>query len=122
MQVPFTQDLQTAAQLLDQTHVGMAGQQTAIGDALGLASSCSTNQKAKHKVMILVTDGNDTASRMPPEKAAEIAGARGITVHTDRRSAIRRRRGENRSTCRRTPVDRRDDARPVSSGSDQARS
>ena len=37
VQVPFTQDLQTAAQLLDQTEVGMAGQQTAIGDTIGLA-------------------------------------------------------------------------------------
>ena len=34
--VPFTQDLQTALQLLDQSQVGMAGQQTAIGDAIVL--------------------------------------------------------------------------------------
>ena len=37
VQVPFTQDLQTAQQLLAQTQVGMAGQQTAIGDTIGLS-------------------------------------------------------------------------------------
>ena len=67
---------------IDAARPGIAGPRTAIGDALGLGIKLFDEQKTKHKVVILVTDGNDTASRMPPEKAAEIAGTRGITVHT----------------------------------------
>ena len=82
VQVPFTQDLQTAAQLLDQTQVGMAGQQTAIGDTIGLAIKTLEASTAKQKLLILLTDGNDTASRVPPEHAADIAQQKGVTVYT----------------------------------------
>jgi len=82
VQVPFTRDLQTARQLLDQTQVGMAGQQTAIGDAIGLAIKTFENSKAKKKLLILLTDGNDTASRVPPTHAADIAHQNGVVVDT----------------------------------------
>ena len=82
VQVPFTQDLQTAAQLLEQTQVGMAGQQTAIGDTIGLAIKTLEGSSAKQKLLILLTDGNDTASRVPPEHAAEIAQQKGVAVYT----------------------------------------
>jgi Ca-activated chloride channel homolog len=82
VQVPFTQDLQTAAQLLDQTEVGMAGQQTAIGDTIGLAIKTLEASTAKQKLLILLTDGNDTASRVPPEHAADIAHQKGVVVYT----------------------------------------
>lgn len=78
----FTLDHDLVRAQIDAARPGLAGPRTAIGDALGLGVKLFDEQKTKHKVMILVTDGNDTASRMPPEKAAEIAGARGITVHT----------------------------------------
>ncbi|MGF6306272.1 Ca-activated chloride channel family protein [Bradyrhizobium sp. i1.8.4] len=82
VQVPFTQDLQTAQQLLDQTAVGMAGQQTAIGDTIGLAIKIFATSTAKQKLLILLTDGNDTASRVPPEHAADIAHQNGVAVYT----------------------------------------
>ncbi|HEU0062304.1 MAG TPA: VWA domain-containing protein [Hyphomicrobiaceae bacterium] len=82
VQVPFTQDLATARELLDQAKVGMAGQQTVIGDSIGLAVKTFETSKARQKLMILLTDGNDTASRVPPEHAADIAGQRGVVVHT----------------------------------------
>jgi Ca-activated chloride channel homolog len=82
VQVPFTQDLATAQQLLDQTQVGMAGPQTVIGDAIGLAVKTFEISKAPQKVMILLTDGNDTASRVPPEHAADIARQKGLVVYT----------------------------------------
>lgn len=82
VQVPFTQDLQTAAQLLAQTEVGMAGQQTAIGDTIGLAIKTLETSTAKQKLLILLTDGNDTASRVPPEHAADIARQKDVTVYT----------------------------------------
>jgi len=82
IQVPFTQDLQTARTLLDQTEVGMAGQQTVIGDAIGLAIKTFESSKAKEKLVILLTDGNDTASRVPPEHAADIARQKGVVIYT----------------------------------------
>jgi Ca-activated chloride channel homolog len=82
VQVPFTQDLTTAEQLLAQTEVGMAGQQTAIGDTIGLAIRTLEKSTAKQKLLILLTDGNDTASRVPPEHAADIARQNGVVVYT----------------------------------------
>jgi Ca-activated chloride channel homolog len=82
VQVPFTQDLATTRTLLDQTQVAMAGQQTAIGDAIGLAINAFAASKAEQKVLILLTDGNDTASRVPPAHAADIAKQHGLVVHT----------------------------------------
>src|SRR6516225_1086822 len=82
VQVPFTQDLQTAQELLEQTQVGMAGQQTAIGDTIGLAIKTLEKSTAKQKLLILLTDGNDTASRVPPEHAADIAHQNGVVVYT----------------------------------------
>jgi Ca-activated chloride channel family protein len=82
VQVPFTQDLATAELLLEQTQVGMAGQQTAIGDAIGLSIKTLENSTAKQKLLILLTDGNDTASRVPPEHAADIARQNGVVVYT----------------------------------------
>jgi Ca-activated chloride channel homolog len=82
VQVPFTQDLATAQQLLDQTQVGMAGQQTAIGDTIGLAIKTLEESAAQQKLLILLTDGNDTASRVPPEHAADIARQNDIEVYT----------------------------------------
>jgi Ca-activated chloride channel family protein len=82
VQVPFTQDLETAQKLLDQAAVGMAGQQTAIGDTVGLAIKTFAASTAKQKLLILLTDGNDTASRVPPEHAADIASQNDVTVYT----------------------------------------
>ncbi|MGY4480540.1 vWA domain-containing protein [Bradyrhizobium sp. USDA 3364] len=82
LQVPFTQDLQTATTLLAQTEVGMAGQQTAIGDTIGLAIKTFETSKAREKLLVLLTDGNDTASRVPPEHAADIAKQNGVKIDT----------------------------------------
>jgi Ca-activated chloride channel family protein len=82
VQVPFTQDLQTAALLLDQIDVGMAGQQTAIGDTIGLAIKTFAASTATQKLLVLLTDGNDTASRVPPEHASDIARQNGVVVYT----------------------------------------
>lgn len=78
---PFTLDHDACIKILSQTDAGMAGPQTMIGDAIGLAIKQFDNSDAKQRVLILLTDGNDTGSRMPPRKAAEIASQRGITVH-----------------------------------------
>ena len=60
----------------------MAGQQTVIGDAIGLAIKTFETSQAKQKLVILFTDGNDTASRVPPEHAADIAHQKGVVIYT----------------------------------------
>ena len=78
---PFTLDHQACLKILGQIDAGMAGPQTMIGDAIGLAIKEFQASGAKERVLILLTDGNDTGSRMPPRKAAEIAKQNGITIH-----------------------------------------
>ena len=78
---PFTLDPQACLKILSQVDAGMAGPQTMIGDAIGLAIKEFQASDAKERVLILLTDGNDTGSRMPPRKAAEIARQNGITIH-----------------------------------------
>lgn len=82
IQCPFTQDLSTIRSLMDETAVGMAGEQTAIGDAIGLSIKAFEASKAQQKMVILLTDGNDTGSRVPPEHAADIARQQGLVIYT----------------------------------------
>lgn len=82
VQAPFTEDLKVCRQLLDEAQVKMAGPQTAFGDALGLAITVFERSTVKDRVVIALTDGNDTASQVPPAKAAEIAANNHIVVHT----------------------------------------
>jgi Ca-activated chloride channel family protein len=82
VQAPFTQDLEVCRELLAETRVGMAGPKTALGDAIGLAVNVFDRSDVPEKVLIALTDGNDTGSQVPPEKAAAVAKDKGITVHT----------------------------------------
>lgn len=82
VQAPFTEDLDVCRQLLDEAQVKMAGPQTAFGDALGLAINTFERSTVKERVLIALTDGNDTVSQVPPDKAAQIARDKGIVVHT----------------------------------------
>lgn len=82
LQVPFTLDHDTCRLLLEQTRVGMVGQQTMLGDAIGLAIQLFEAGDAEERVLILLTDGNDSGSKVPPTKAAQIAAEREITIHT----------------------------------------
>ena len=82
VQTPFTEDLETVETLLDETLVGMAGPDTAIGDALGLAIRSFENSDVEQRLMVLLSDGADTSSRMSPVNAAEIAAQKGVTIYT----------------------------------------
>lgn len=82
IQAPFTDDLTTWLTLLNESSIGMAGQSTTIGDTIGLAISAFSQAKTKNKVLILLTDGNDTGSKVPPVEAAIIAAASKIKIYT----------------------------------------
>ncbi|MDS9469342.1 VWA domain-containing protein [Paracoccus sp. MBLB3053] len=80
--VPFTQDEAAARQLLATLEPGMAGQNTVLGDAIGLAIQSFAASEVEERVMIVLSDGSDTSSRMAPAKAADIAAKNGVTIHT----------------------------------------
>ncbi|MFK7829502.1 MAG: VWA domain-containing protein [Congregibacter sp.] len=82
LQVPFTDDLSTWLSLLEESVVGMAGQSTALGDAIGLSISLFQQSDTQNRVLVVLTDGNDTGSRVPPVDAATIAAAEGVTIYT----------------------------------------
>ncbi len=81
-QAPLTEDHTALRLLLDRTEVGMAGPNTALGDAIGLGIRMLDAARERDKVLILLTDGNDTGSAVPPARAAALAADHHITVHT----------------------------------------
>ncbi len=82
LQLPFTRDLKSARALVDLMEVGMAGPRTAIGDAIGLAIKTFESSELDDQLLILLTDGNDTASKMTPINAAAIAAENDIAIYT----------------------------------------
>lgn len=82
VQVPFTDDIQTWQLLLNGLSTDIAGPATAIGDAIGLSIRTFNHSTSPQKVLILVTDGSDTASKLPPIEAAKVAKAKGVTIYT----------------------------------------
>lgn len=81
VQVPFTQDLEACRLLLEETAPRMAGPRTAFGDAIGLGITLFQRSEMKDRVMIALTDGNDTGSKVPPPEAAKIAQDNEIKIH-----------------------------------------
>lgn len=81
-QAPLTLDHASLSLLLQDTGIGMAGPNTAIGDAIGLSLKLLEHTAESEKVLILLTDGNDTHSAIPPVRAASMAAAKGVIVHT----------------------------------------
>ena len=82
LQLPFTRDLDTARALVDLMDVGMAGPKTALGDSIGLAIRSFETSEVDERLLILLTDGNDTASKMTPINAADIARLNGVEIYT----------------------------------------
>lgn len=82
MQTPMTFDRNTVKQMLDESELGLVGRKTAIGDAIGLAVKRFDEKKDSNKVLLLLTDGQNTAGKITPEQALELAIAKKITIYT----------------------------------------
>lgn len=82
LQTPLTFDRKTVMTLLDESAIGLAGDNTAIGDAIGLAIKRLKNQPANSRVLILLTDGANTAGEVSPLKASELAAANHLKIYT----------------------------------------
>lgn len=82
LHVPLTPDRLTVRQLLDEAAIGLAGQETAIGDAIGLAARYLREQDNQQRVLILLTDGASNSGLLEPAQAAELAARTGLRIHT----------------------------------------
>lgn len=81
-QAPLTLDHALVAKLVERLEIGVAGEQTAIGDALVTAVKRLKDDKAKSRVVVLLTDGRSNTGSVEPEEAARLAKAYGVKVYT----------------------------------------
>lgn len=82
LQVPLSFDRKTVVTLLNESVISLAGEMTAIGDAIGLAVKRLRNQPDTSRVLILLTDGANTAGEVVPLKAAELAAEHNLKIYT----------------------------------------
>jgi Ca-activated chloride channel family protein len=97
LQAPLTADLTTVHKFLNEAVVGVAGTQTAIGDAIGLAIkrlraeagtdhnselNARNHSAARQTILVLLTDGENDAGAMPPLEAAQLAAQAGLRIYT----------------------------------------
>lgn len=82
LQSPLTFDWQTVNQLMLESQIGLAGPATAIGDAIGLTIKRLLAHPEQSRVMILLTDGQNTAGEVDPIKAAELAAQNNVKIYT----------------------------------------
>jgi Ca-activated chloride channel family protein len=78
---PLTYDKTTLIERINDASVGLAGQATALGDAIGLGVMHLKKTPKKGRIMILLTDGVANAGFLPPLKAAKIAKKEGIKIY-----------------------------------------
>ena len=82
VQTPLTFDTYTVNRLLQESAIGLAGERTAIGDAIGLAIKRLDLESDHSRVLILMTDGANTAGEVAPLQAARLAAVRGLKIYT----------------------------------------
>ena len=82
LQAPLTFDGITVNRLLQESAIGLAGERTAIGDAIGLAIKRFDQDSEHTRVLVLMTDGANTAGEVTPLKAAQLAAERGLRIYT----------------------------------------
>ncbi|VAW83213.1 Aerotolerance protein BatA [hydrothermal vent metagenome] len=82
LQAPLTFDRSTVHTLLGEAQIGLAGKRTAVGDAIGLAIKRLRKEPATNRVLILLTDGANTAGNVDPLKAADLAASEGVRIYT----------------------------------------
>ena len=78
---PLTLDRDSVRQQLDASVVGLAGRATALGDAIALSTKRLQQQRTEQRVLIVLTDGVNTAGVLEPAKAAQIARDTGVRIH-----------------------------------------
>ncbi len=81
-QAPLTLDHDVLQQYIDALEIGMAGEETAIGDGIAVATNRLKELKSKSKIIVLLTDGSNTAGKINPLEAAKAAQTYGVKIYT----------------------------------------
>lgn len=79
---PLTHDLPAVARALDEAQIGLTGRSTAISDGLGLALKRISAEPAPSRVIVLLSDGRDTAARLDAVQVARLAASMGVRIHS----------------------------------------
>jgi len=82
LQTPLTFDLKTISQMINETEIGLVGNSTAIGESIALSIKRFVENKNEQRVLILITDGANTAGVINPLQAAKQAAKNNITIYT----------------------------------------
>ena len=82
VQSPFTQDFDALKHLLSELQVGMAGPQTMLGDGIGLGVKMFEESNVTDRMLILMSDGDDTGSKIPPKVAAKLAAQNEVKIYS----------------------------------------
>lgn len=82
LQTPLTFDTKTVQHMLNDATIGLAGLQTAIGDAIGLATKRLLDLSQEHRILILLTDGGNNSGAVTPLAAAKLAAENHIRIYT----------------------------------------
>lgn len=82
LQAPLTFDRETVRTFMNEAQLGLAGKQTAIGDAIALAAKRMRENPSDSQVIVLLTDGENTAGSVEPARAAQLAAELGMKIYT----------------------------------------
>lgn len=82
LQTPLTLDTETVAQMLDEAVLRLVGERTAIGDAIGLAAKRFDEHENSNRVLILLSDGQQTSGNLEPAEAMQLAKEKNVVVYT----------------------------------------
>lgn len=80
--VPVTSDLETVAQLAEEAEIGLVGQRTALGDAIGISIQYFLEREAEQKVVIMLTDGMVNSGNLTADDAINLAQNNDVTIYT----------------------------------------
>ena len=81
LQAPLTFDRTTVRTWLEESLIGIAGKNTAIGDAIGLAVKRLRQRPAQSRVLVLITDGANNGGSIEPLVAAQLAADEGVRIY-----------------------------------------
>jgi Ca-activated chloride channel family protein len=81
VQAPPSFDLSAIDGMVDESFIGLAGQGTALGDAIALAVARLRAMAREQRVLVLLTDGSSTEGVMTMPEAARLARQHGVRVH-----------------------------------------
>lgn len=82
LQAPLTFDLTTLQTLMQETEIGLVGDKTAIGEGIGMAVKRFMEADNEQRVLILLTDGQNTSGSLTPQQAGELAKEQNIKIYT----------------------------------------